>query len=294
VNDGQDGTAAIVRSCGPDDLIDYINASSQAASVGGDLGPFVDDKDYDITGCNTYTLEPGEDYVTIDTEVTNNETFNLDLFVGDYINGMGSLEQFIQNPLLSSGDAGIGELFTNGGLDFFSYYGIGEAEGVSYTLTQDPDPLGTGNDSSSFTVSGVSFVLYGHNIPLVLVGLLGPDFTVANGGGKNTFTRYFGVGDDGASGAELVAKLRSTTTGAISGCVTVAGTGGATPVPGATVVAGTPDPGPIEFVQAVYTADSSGCYSGTLPRRRPTTRRRSHRLRRRWSTSSCRTRARSR
>jgi hypothetical protein len=265
VNDGQDGTAAIVRSCGPDDLIDYINASSQAASVGGDLGPFVDDKDYDITGCNTYTLEPVEDYVTIDTEVTNDETFNLDLFVGDYINGMGSLEQFIQNPLLSSGDAGIGELFTNGGLDFFSYYGIGEAEGVSYTLTQDPDPLGTGNDSSSFTVSGVSFVLYGHNIPLVLVGLLGPDFTVANGGGKNTFTRYFGVGDDGASGAELVAKLRSTTTGAISGCVTVAGTGGATPVPGATVVAGTPDPGPIEFVQAVYTADSSGCYSGTLP-----------------------------
>jgi hypothetical protein len=266
VNDGQDGTAAIVRSCGPDDLIDYINASSQAASVGGDLGPFVDDKDYDITACNTYTLEPSEDYVTIDTEVTNNEAFNLDLFVGDYINGMGELEQFTANPFLSSGDAGIGELFTNSGIDFLTYYGIGEAEGVSYTLTQDPDPLGTGNDSSSFTTVGVSFVLYGHNIPLVLVGLLGPDFTVANSGGKNTFTRYFGVGDgDGASGTELVAKLRSTTTGAISGCVTVAGTGGATPVPGATVVVGTPDPGPIDFVQAVYTADSSGCYTGTLP-----------------------------
>ncbi|MDH3212680.1 MAG: carboxypeptidase-like regulatory domain-containing protein [Myxococcales bacterium] len=266
VNNGQDGTAAIVRSCGPDDLLDYINASSQAAAVGGGLPGGVDDLDYNITACNTYTLEPGEDYVTIDTEVTNNETFNLGLFVGDYLNGMGEFEQFMANPLLSSGDAGIGELFATGGIDFLTYYGIGEAEGVSYTLTQDPDPLGTGNDSSSFTTSGVSFVLYGHNVPLVLAGLLGPDFTVAQNGGKSTFTRYFGVGDgDGASGTELVAKLRSTTTGSISGCVTVAGTSGATPVPGATVVVGTPDPGPIDFVQAVYTADASGCYAGTLP-----------------------------
>jgi hypothetical protein len=268
VNDGQDGTPAIVRSCGPDDLIDYINASSQAASVGGSLPAGVDDTDYDITACTTYTLEPEEDYVTLDTEVTSQEVTQLKLFVGDYLNGMGESEQFVGNPLLTSGDAGIGEVFTNGGLDFLTYYGIGESEGVSYTFTQDPDPLGSGKDSSSFTTVGVSFVLTGDTIPLVLVGFtFGGEFVIPAGpNGTNTFRRYFGVGDgDGASGTELVAKLRSTTTGLISGCVTVAGTGGATPVPGATVVVGTPDPGPIDFVQAVYTADSSGCYSGSLP-----------------------------
>lgn len=269
INDGQDGTAAVIRSCGPDDLIDYINASSQAEAVGGSLPGGVDDQDYDIMGCNTYSLDPLEDYVTIETEVTNNETSppaNLGLFVGDYINGMGEFEQFTANPLLTSGDGGVGELFVTGGIDFLTYYGIGEAEGVSYTLTQNPDPLGTGNDSSSFTTVGVSFVLYGSTVPLVLIGFLGPDFKVPNFGGKLTFTRYFGVGDgDGASGTELFAKLQGTTTGSISGCVTVAGTGGATPVPGATVVVGTPDPGPIEFLSAVYTADASGCYSGTLP-----------------------------
>jgi hypothetical protein len=268
VNDGQDGTAAIVRSCGPDDLIDYINASSQAASVGGSLPAGVDDTDYDITACNTYTLEPGDDYVTIDTEVTSQELTQLKLFVGDYVNGMGEFEQFTPNPILSSGDAGIGEVFTNGGLDALTYYGIGEGAGVSYTFTQDPDPLGSGKDSSSFTTVGVSFVLAGDTIPLVLVGFtFGGEFVVPAGpNGTNTFRRYFGVGDgDGASGTELVAKLRGTTTGSLSGCVTVAGSGGATPVPGATVVVGTPDPGPIDFVSAVYTADANGCYSGTLP-----------------------------
>jgi hypothetical protein len=268
VNDGQDGTAAVVRSCGPDDLIDYINASSQAASVGGSLPAGIDDADYDITACTTYTLEPGQDYVTIDTEVTSQEVAELKLFVGDYINGMGEFEQFTANPALSSGDAGIGEVFTNGGIDFLTYYGIGEGEGVSYTFTQDPDPLGSGKDSSSFTTVGVSFVLAGDTVPLVLAGFtFGGEFVIPAGPNAiNSYRRYFGVGDgDGASGTELVAKLRGTTTGAISGCVTVAGTGGATPVPGATVVVGTPDPGPIDFVQAVYTADSSGCYTGTLP-----------------------------
>jgi hypothetical protein len=276
VNDGQDGTAAIVRSCGPDDLIDYINASSQASAVGGSFPGSADDVDYDMTGCNIYTLEPASDdqdpttapnYVAIETEITSQEIASKQAFVGDYLNGMGEFEQFVANPTLTSGSAGIGELFTVGGFDHLTYYGFGTGDGVSYSFTQNPDPVGSGKDSSSFTTSGVSFALHGDTIALVLFGFVAPAaFTVPAGpDGKASFYRWFGVGDgDGASGAELFDTIQSNTTGEISGCVTVAGSGGATPVPGATVVVGTPDPGPITRVIGVYTADSSGCYSGEL------------------------------
>ncbi len=277
VNDGQDGTAAIVRTCGRDDLLDYVNASSQAASVGGSFPPAADDTDHDITACNIYTLDPAPDemdpssapnYVGIETEVTNQESPGvLPLFVGDYINGMGEFEQFSGNALLTTGSTGIGELLVNGGLDHMTYHGFDGAEGVSYTLTQNSDPLSSGKDSSSFTTVGVSFVLHGDSIPLVLFNFVIPPraFAVPAGpDGKKSFFRTFGVGDDGASGTELFDKIEGTTTGELSGCVTVAGSGGATPVPGATVVVGTPDPGPIKTVQAIYTADASGCYTGTL------------------------------
>ena len=34
VNDGQNGTPAIIRACGPDDLLDFVNPSSQLISAG--------------------------------------------------------------------------------------------------------------------------------------------------------------------------------------------------------------------------------------------------------------------
>ena len=56
---------------------------------------------------------------------------------------------------------------------------------------------------SAFTTSGVTFVLHGDAIPLVLFGIFLPRAFVVPAGpdGKKTFTRYFGVGDgDAANG----------------------------------------------------------------------------------------------
>src|SRR5690606_36314329 len=86
VNDGQDGTAAIVRACGPDDLLDDINPSSVIEDAGGIFPPGVDDQDYDVVGCNDYRLEPQTRILELTTTIENMEASQLGLYVGDYIN----------------------------------------------------------------------------------------------------------------------------------------------------------------------------------------------------------------
>jgi hypothetical protein len=50
VNDGQDGTTAILRACGPDDLLDFVNPSSQIAGFGQSIPPNLDDNDQTVDG----------------------------------------------------------------------------------------------------------------------------------------------------------------------------------------------------------------------------------------------------
>jgi hypothetical protein len=55
VNDGQDGTAAILRTCGPDDLLDFVNPSSTISDGGIAVPPNLDDNDQPVEGFG----EPG-------------------------------------------------------------------------------------------------------------------------------------------------------------------------------------------------------------------------------------------
>jgi hypothetical protein len=258
VNDGQNGLPAVLRTCGPDDLIDYINPSSVVADAGGIFPPGVDDLDLPVEACTEYTLDIGKSYVRLDTTVENLSDSELPLYVGDYINGMGELEQWTppRNPATTP-KLGIGEVTATWGNDIFSYFGFGQAQGTDYEFIGPGQPQA----SSSFTVSGVSYIMHGNSIPFVLFfGQPSTFFVSANG--QNTFTRHLGVGDgSGANGIAMQVELQGLTAGTLRGCVTVGGA----PAPGARVSAGFATAGKITQVRGAWVTDSAGCYQGKLP-----------------------------
>ncbi len=258
VNDGQNGLPAVLRVCGPDDLMDYVNPSTVVAEAGGIFPPGVDDLDLPVEACTEYTLEPGRSYVRVDTTVENLSSSDLPLFVGDYMNGMGELEQWTppRNPATTT-NIGIGEITATWGNDVFSYFGFGEAEGADYSF------IGAGlpQPTSSFTDSGVSYLLHGNSIPFVLFFGQPSNFVVPASGAK-TFTRYLGVGDGSAANAVAIqAQVQGLVTGTLRGCVTVGGA----PAPGARVSAGFTTGGAITQVRGSWVTDSAGCYAGALP-----------------------------
>ena len=63
LNDGTNGQPAVVRATGPDDLLDYINASSTVASFGFAFPASADDRDLPIDVQTDYILETGKSYV---------------------------------------------------------------------------------------------------------------------------------------------------------------------------------------------------------------------------------------
>lgn len=269
VNDGQDGTPAIVRACGPDDLLDDINASSQVAQLGGIFPAGIDDLDFDVNGCTEYSLAPQTRAVEMVTSIENLGSEPIDLFSGDFVNGSGELEQYTpiatQSPAGLIRRAGVGEMLANFGIRAFSLYGFGQAEGVDYgiVLAQPPEvPV----PSSSFTTSGVSFILHGNTIPQVLLG--GSSNFQAPANGTVSFRRWFQVGDgSGANAIETMVDLMGMSNGTLRGCVREAVTN--VPVVGARVVARdivTSPPAQVrDHVRSHWVTDASGCYEGRIP-----------------------------
>jgi len=266
VNDGQDGTPAIVRTCGPDDLLDDINASSAVAQVGGTFPDGVDDQDYDIDACTNYTLTPGTRTLTLTTTVENNEADDLPLYVGDYLNGGGTTEQFTPLSLTPAGPLaqfGVGEALVNWGIQALSLFGYSDQAGVDYALLV-PQPPTVTYPSSSFTQTGVSYVLHGNAIPLVLGFGAAPTFSVP-AGGSNSFTRWFSVGDGSASNAiQSFLDATAQPSGTLKGCVRDSA---GQPVPGARVVAARDSSGgttSIKILRDHWVAGSDGCYQGRI------------------------------
>ena len=247
VNDGQDGTDAILRTCGPDDLLDFANPSSQVIDLGLAFPALADDTDLEIEGCTSYTLSPDTDpadpqnFIRVDTEVINNELpagphpDPLPLLVGDWLNPAGEVETLAHStgvaPSATTPRAnGIGPPVSTT-LGALSFFGFDEALGTDYSYVE---PASASYASFAF-ISGVLVVLHQDNVLLTLIGVA-PSFTVAAGGSKS-YTRYFGVGDGDATNAfELENRVNSDPTGTISGCVSVAGV----PVAGAKVSVGGP------------------------------------------------------
>lgn len=256
VNDGQDGTAAILRSCGPDDILDFINPSSNFRDMLGiELTPSIDDADYDVDGCTEYRLEPGVPYVEMETTIHNHHDEDVGLFVGDFLAGGGQLDSW-QSPKRRPN--GIGEILVST-VGVLSYIGFGEATGIDYGYIGVPNP-GTPTPDDVLSVSGVQVVLHGQTIPSALFGNP-PSFQVP-AGGTQSYRRYFSVGDGSGSNAiDVMHTVNGVTTGTIRGCVTVAGQ----PLPQARVAVGPQANGVMQGLSTHFVTADDGCYSGTLP-----------------------------
>jgi hypothetical protein len=266
INDGSDGGSAVIRATGPDDLLDFVNASSVVAGLGVALPASADDKDLPVTISTDYTLAPGQNYVRVDTTVQNDSASPVGFYFGEYMNGSGELELFqpgygFGETLLAVNCAGANPC------NAIIYRGAGGAAGVSYGYVHNY--AGT----QAFTTSGVTVPQLGTSILLLLLGVPVPDYDIApNGdvGDSLTFTRYFVVGDGTVSSIlEARNEIQGITTGTLTGVVDTP-TGG--PASGVDVaVLGNPAEGPIaagptptNVVNHTVT-DASGSYSLTLP-----------------------------
>jgi hypothetical protein len=255
VNDGTNGEPATIRTCGPDDTLDFVNPSTIIQDIGGLPFPAsADDVDYDVEGCTDYTLAADQPYVRMETTIFNEEAADLGLFVGDYINAAGEVGQWT-----SGADLGIGEVLT-ADLSVMSFIGFGGATGVDYSHVTIPIPE-SAQSSSFFTASGVSYVMHSQNTLGVILGA--PSVFVVPAMGSNSFVRYFGVGDgSGANAIAIENEVKQITGGTLRGCVT---RGGA-PAAFARVAAGPlGDGGGIAQLAAMFLAGEDGCYGGVLP-----------------------------
>ncbi len=260
VNDGQDGLPAVLRVCGPDDILDYVNASSQVASLGATFPPAADDKNYAIDACTNYTLDAGRRDIAMTTTVFSSETVQRRFWAGYYVNGGGTLEQWqdtAQDPA-----AGLGEMLVTGANLALAYAGFDGSEGVDYGLLPVQIPT-SAVASSSFTTSGVSFMLHSQSIAtLLVINSAAPGPLVIPAGQSRSFSAHFAVGDgSSANTAELRAQLDGTPTGTFEGCVTAGGA----PLAGARVSLGFTSASVIDHVVAPFVTDGNGCYSAQLP-----------------------------
>jgi hypothetical protein len=253
LNDGQDGRPAVIRTCGPDDVLDFVNPSTIIEDIGQIPFPAAaDDVNYDVTGCTEYTLEPGQAYVRMETTITNNADVEIGLFVGDFINAAGEVEQWTNSGI------GIGEILTSN-LAVLSFIGYGEATGVDYFLIPLSrfDPMAS--DSSFFTAAGVSYVMHGNSVIGVILG--GTPTFVVPPGGSNRYARLFGVGDgSGGNAVSLELQVKGLPVGVVRGCVTVGGA----PAVAARVTIGPTRDGAITGVSSTFVTDAQGCYAGGL------------------------------
>ncbi len=228
VNDGQDGLAAVLRTCGPDDLLDFVNPSTSIREFGFTPPPLTDDLDLEIDGCTEYRLEPGSAHLEMTTEVMNNNPpggfpgsvppipEDLPLLVGDWLNPGGQLDT------RATDEPGWGD-GSNANFTSLSFLGVDQADGVEYGWMGVPDPAFSQVTGNYFVQSGVFVVL--HNAAAVpsLVGI--PPLFVVPQGGSLSYTRVFTVGDGtGAAALQLEADLQGVAVGTVEGCVTVGGT----------------------------------------------------------------------
>ncbi len=254
INDGSNGQPAVIRATGVDDLLDFINPSSQVAGFGFPFPAAYDDADLPVTCSTDYSLAPGDTFVQVETTITNTSGSAVETFFTEFLSASGDVEQFLPGygfgePLVSTSCALC---------NFVSWGGVDEAAGVAYGYIHNIPA------TTLFSTSGVTIPALGVDAALALVGFAVPNYTIPPSGGSETVTRYFAIADDIGSIIDTRNQLLGYTTGTLSGTVTRGGS----PVEGAevTVLGAVVDgPGSAKNVVAYYRTDSSGDYSGTLP-----------------------------
>jgi hypothetical protein len=232
LNDGSDGQAAIIRVTGVDDLLDLINPSSALAGFNLPFPVTADDVDLPIEVLTDYILEPGRNYVRMETTLQNLGGAQLKIFFGDFLNGSG------QAALWQPG-YGFGEpLVTTrcpaaapNPCNFFVYEGYKSGAGVSYGYVDSGSTR-----LSTFTTVGVSVPLIGTEVILALLGSAQPNHVLepfGMTGDSKTITRHFVVGDGTVqSVVDARNEIQFIPTGDVVGTVTVGGA----PAAGADVI----------------------------------------------------------
>jgi hypothetical protein len=252
VNDGANGLPAVIRSCGPDDTLDFFNISSNVRDFGFQLPENQDDTDYPVEGCTEYELAAGDAHIRMQTTVSNLSDEELSLFVGEFINASGEVDAWM------GGAGGIGDILT-GTFDQLSFIGYGQATGVDYQIVPIAIPDSTFPRSDFVTTSGTTVMLHTFSILGALLGLP-PSFTVP-AHGENSFTVLFGVGDgSGGNALELNLATKGIATGTIRGCVTAGGV----PAPRARIALGPRSGNLLTGLTTQYVTDATGCYEGQL------------------------------
>ena len=264
VNDGSDGGPAILRATGIDDLLDFVNPSSIIAGFGFNLPPSVDDVNLPVTVTTDYILEPGTNYVRVETSVQNTSAAPLDIFFGEYIGGSGEIEMFqpaygFGEPLVTTACSGNAPVFCN----FTAFSGEGDADGVSYGYMNNI------RGSTTFTTSGVHVPQLKVEVLLALVGIAGPPFHIGPVGDPDDtleVTRYFIVGDGTVSSiADTRNEIQCLPTGTLSGAVTA---GGNPAVRADVAITTSTLNGPAGLSKNIFLhtrTDDDGNYSVTLP-----------------------------
>jgi len=255
INDGANGQPAVVRATGVDDLLDFINPSSQVAGFGFPFPAAFDDANLlDFTCTTDYSIGLKDRYVTVDTTFTNTGATQISTFMTEFMNGSGQLETFLPGygfgePLVTA---------TCALCNFIAWQGYGNGEGVTYGYVHNIP------GSTSFNTNGVTIPLVGESAALALIGAALPNIIIPPSGGQVTLTRYFAVGEDVGDIVDIRNQITGLTTGTISGTVTR----NSLPVEDADVTvfgAFADGPGSDKNVVAHYQTDALGQYQGTLP-----------------------------
>jgi hypothetical protein len=239
LNDGTDGNPAIIRTTGPDDLLDVITPHLAIFQAGNTLtvGPDTIDNDLPLALQTDYILRADSNYVQIATTVENLGATDLRMPMGDYLNGGGALEMFA--PGLGYGESllrlgGDGKSVAPQGLDFIAYQGAGVGLGVTYGIVFPRSLATVGINkykdgtfyTGAFIQSGVGVWIHRQN----LVGYLnGPYLSKPEApfevlaGGTNTLRRWFVVGETVADVTRAREELFGNAVGAIQGTISVNG-----------------------------------------------------------------------
>ncbi|MFK8049797.1 MAG: carboxypeptidase regulatory-like domain-containing protein [Halioglobus sp.] len=267
-NDGDDREAAVICATGPDDLLEFVNASSAVRALPANFPVSADDTDLPLEIETCYSLNPEEPWVTIDTTLRNATDDAVAIYMTEYLAGSGEVEAFqpgagFGEPLFTTSCPATTQVACSAGqcdqCNYFAYSGNGGASGVSYGLIHEEE------GTSSFSTAGVSVLIYGQNVAVLIAASLPPNYEVpANG--ELTLRRYFAVGDGSASSiADIRNRIFDITTGEITGVVR----SGGEPLQNADVAVfettnAATNP-PTLFVAGHARTDSQGRYSMTLP-----------------------------
>ncbi len=270
-NDGSDGEPAVVCASGPDDLLDFINASSIIRGLGFQFPDSADDRDLPVEIETCYSLAAEDSYITMDTVLSNTSSEELALYMVENLNGSGQVEAY--QPMIGFGEPQITPVCPvdkmvacstaeDGQCDqcnYLAFAGVDGAEGVSYGLIHEVP------GTTSFSTSGVNTLILGLNVFDLLLGKGDPNFIVP-ADGELALRTYFAVGDGSASS---IGDIRNQIFGIETGELTGSVTSGGELLAGAQIavyqVMNTATSPPTLFMAGHSPSDANGEFTMTLP-----------------------------